>query len=253
MNLGGYVYDQLGVAISGLTVELWAHDGVAATSSTTTSAAGYWQFTSVATTDTWKIKIINGTKVQWIHGSAEVQVTNLDCVTAMATDTIAEHTAAAGVTVDGCLIKDGVVEGKVKRHIWAQFLMEDEQGTVWGETIYPNNTATYRALTVAIPTGFTTLTKAVIVMIPLATGNLYISSSVNFAANGESYNTHSSGVTIAIKAAVANKVLEYDISSALTGLAAGDYLGVRFDRAGTDPLDTCEGELDVLGLLLEYT
>jgi hypothetical protein len=226
MNLGGYVYDQLGVAISGLTVELWAHDGVAATSSTTTSAAGYWQFTSVDATDTWKVKIINGTKVQWIHGGAEVQITG--------------------------------IQG-VKKSIWA-LPAASFSGTLnyidtlsYGLSgVYAGNTLNDALFTVPIPTDFVSLSKAVVVLLPKGTGNLYLSTSSSFAANGESRATHTDSVAAAAVAVVTNTMKEYDVSGALTGIAAGDYLGLAVLRDTTNVLDTCDAGLFIMGILIEY-
>ncbi|MFA5377203.1 MAG: hypothetical protein WC455_15745 [Dehalococcoidia bacterium] len=109
MNLAGYVFNQAGSAKVGLTVEVYTTAGVL-TDSTTTSATGYWQFTGLAT-ESYKVKIIDGTKVLWIDGRSEIQVTNIEAITAVATDTISERTAAAGVTIDGVLLKDGAVIG----------------------------------------------------------------------------------------------------------------------------------------------
>lgn len=108
MQFKGRVKRQNGDAAVGLTVELWAVGGVAATSSTTTDADGEWVFTAVAV-GTWYQKVIEGLKVQEIRGDTETQVTILDAAGSIATDTVSEHTAAAGVTVDGLLVKDGGV------------------------------------------------------------------------------------------------------------------------------------------------
>ncbi len=110
MDLSGYVHSGTGTPKVGLTVELWLVAGVAAEASTTTDSNGYWEFTGLSTAAR-KIKIVDGLKALWLDGRSEIQVTNIDVVTALTTDAINEHTSAAGVTVDGVLIKDGLVDG----------------------------------------------------------------------------------------------------------------------------------------------
>ena len=111
MDLSGFVFNSAGSAKVGLTVELYTTAG-ALTSSTTTSAAGYWEFTGVAT-GSYKVKITDGAKVLWIDGRSEIQITNLEAITAIATDTINERTAATGVSVDGVTLKDNHLVPKV--------------------------------------------------------------------------------------------------------------------------------------------
>ncbi len=111
MNLGGYVFDQTGAAKASLTVEVYTTAGVL-TDSTTTDANGYWQITGLAT-GSYKAKIISGSKVLWNDGRSEIQITNIEAITAVTTDTVSERTAAAGVTIDSLQIKDGAtVAGK---------------------------------------------------------------------------------------------------------------------------------------------
>ena len=122
----------------------------------------------------------------------------------------------------------------------------------YASSLLANNEDDYAYFTVAIPTGFTAITKAVIALIPLATGNLRLYAWTRFAANGEAYDKHGATIAEASIAVTAGEIKEYDISSALSGLLAGDYLGVFFTRSGSNILDRSEGDLHVLGLLIEY-
>jgi len=256
--LGGYVYDQTGVAKAGLTVELWAVGGGAATASDTTDANGYYQFTSVAV-GSWRKKIIDGTNIQWIDGRSEIQLDELDLITTLRADTIAEHTAAAGVTVDSCLIKDGKVDA-LRQSIWVQPHFAEGTGAVLSATydVYAVSTLVDAQVnmvyfTIPIPSDFTTLTKAVMVIIAVGTGNLYRNVNTSFAATGEAFSTHSDAVVLAAVAVTSGQILDDDISAAFTGIAAGDRVGLQYYRAGDNVLDTVGASVYVLGLLLEYT
>lgn len=59
----------------------------------------------------WELKQIGPGPMQvlWIDGMSDAQVRNIDVAVAAKTDTVNEHTAAAGVTVDGLLIKDALI------------------------------------------------------------------------------------------------------------------------------------------------
>jgi len=111
VDLQGKVVDQTSSPKVGLTVELyeaatWEAAG-AATSSTITDADGLWKFLAQDATKIWLICVIDGTKKFLIDARNTIQLTKLDLITDMNVDTINEHTAAAGVTIDSFLIKDG--------------------------------------------------------------------------------------------------------------------------------------------------
>ena len=108
INLLGYVYDSVGVAKSA-TVEAWIAGGGAASFTTPTDAFGMWNHAALDVTKDWRIKVIDGTKVQWIDGRSKVQLAELDLTGFVNVNTISEHTAAAGVTIDSLLVKDGTL------------------------------------------------------------------------------------------------------------------------------------------------
>jgi len=110
INLKGYVADAFGVAKENVTVEGWHHDSVAADITTTTDANGMWSHAAIASTEQWRIKLVDGLNVKWIDARSKVQYTELDLITSLSVDTINEHTAATGVTIDGVLLKDGNID-----------------------------------------------------------------------------------------------------------------------------------------------
>jgi hypothetical protein len=116
IELGGKVTDESGDPLVGLTVELWTsaawESPGARTTNTTTDGDGLWAFNAqAANTTKWVVVVIdsNGNKYL-IDGRNEIQLTELDLVTKLQTDTISEHTSAAGVTIDGLLIKDNHIQ-----------------------------------------------------------------------------------------------------------------------------------------------
>lgn len=77
-----------------------------------------------------------------------------------------------------------------------------------------------------------------------------------YAASGESRVEHADepvlGVTVNGGASVMN-VQEPANPLTLVNLAAGDYLGLKFNRIGSDALDTLDVGMYFLGLLFTYT
>ena len=108
---------------------------------------------------------------------------------------------------------------------------------------------------VPIPAGFVSLTKAVLVIISKGTGNLRWLADSIFAADGESYIANGGSIAAANIAVTANQVKELTLQAGtlLTGLAAGDRLGLDFSRQGAHVDDTVTASVFVLGLLLEYS
>lgn len=105
---------------------------------------------------------------------------------------------------------------------------------------------------VSIPTGFTTLTKAALACYSAETGDLRYSVATSWANDGEARTTNSDSIAATTRAVTADQMDAIDVSAALTGIAAGDYVGMAFTRVGSNGADTITG-FRVLGLLLEYT
>jgi hypothetical protein len=144
--------------------------------------------------------------------------------------------------------------------------------SVWAQAHYVDGTATLaaqdadhagstlgdasndgRAITeLPIPTGFTTLAKAVAIVMPGTTANLRFSVATSFGADDENAAAHTDSIANTTRA-VTNADLEFiDIAAAFTSIAANDIVSVRFTREGADAEDTVSACL-FLGILLEYT
>ena len=112
VDLAGKAINQAGTDLEGLTVQLWEAanwetPGVF-TAETATDPDGRWQFLAQDATKTWIVVVIDGAKKYLIDSRNCLQLTKMDIITDINVDVINEHTAAAGVTIDGLLIKDGV-------------------------------------------------------------------------------------------------------------------------------------------------
>ena len=108
------------------------------------------------------------------------------------------------------------------------------------------------AVSLAVPSDFVTLVKAVAVVIPLGTGNMRWSVTTDFAANGEAYQANSDSIVATDTAVVTGVMTEINIADALTGLAANDYLGIEFTRSGAHANDTVTASVRFLGFLIVY-
>lgn len=102
-----------------------------------------------------------------------------------------------------------------------------------------------------IPTSFQGLRAAKIVGIPNGTGNMYYEVTTNFAASGEAKGANTDSISATVQAVTDNQLIAIDISAAFTGIAAGDFVGVKFNRDGDNASDTIT-DFSVFGLLVEY-
>ena len=85
-----------------------------------------------------------------------------------------------------------------------------------------------------IPNDFTTLIDAVVVVLPDATETIQWDIATDFGASGEAYNANTDSVTDATLAVTQNQLAECDVSAGLTGIAAGDYVGMSFKSNTTN-------------------
>ena len=99
-----------------------------------------------------------------------------------------------------------------------------------------------------VPTGFTAITKAVIVATPQATqASADYDYSLEYGGANQAYNTHTGSDTATTYNATSGTVLEIDISGQLGSLAAGDYVAVEVK------IGTVGHDLDVHGVLFQWT
>lgn len=95
-----------------------------------------------------------------------------------------------------------------------------------------------------IPSDFTSLTEAKVVMIPDATETVSIDIDTDYGASGEQYNNHSEAVSNSTAGANSGQLLEMSVAGALTLLSANDYVGMKINSDTTT--------LRIIGLRVLY-
>lgn len=108
-------------------------------------------------------------------------------------------------------------------------------------------------VTFRVPDDFVTLTSAKLRSMASATGNIYRQIDTNYGGSGQVYNVGSGSVAASTyNYSVADTWQDAELSSILSGLAAGQTVGVQFQRVGANGSDTNTGDVYVSGLLLTY-
>lgn len=109
------------------------------------------------------------------------------------------------------------------------------------------------AVTGKIPDDFVSLVEVdLVILAAAANGNMYHKIDWTFAANGESYTTHSGDTGWITSALVGGNLTEIAIAGALAGVAVGDYFGIAVNRDATNALDTINNDVIVIGFLVKY-
>lgn len=87
----------------------------------------------------------------------------------------------------------------------------------------------------------------------VATGNMYRLFQFYAGAEGENYGAHSD--TIGYAALAVGSSAQYLVldSLSLPDASAGDYISLLLARDATDPLDTIDNSVKILGFLLSFT
>ncbi len=98
--------------------------------------------------------------------------------------------------------------------------------------------------TFMVPHDFTSLTSADVLVLPDATETLQWDQDVSVSASGETHDNDARQALNETLAVTVNVLAECDVSASMTGLAAGDYVGLRF-QSDTDNIKT-------LGLRVRY-
>lgn len=96
-----------------------------------------------------------------------------------------------------------------------------------------------------MPADFTTLIDAVVVTITDNTETLQWDVLTDFATNGEFYAANSDSIVNATLSVANDIIKELDVSAALTGLAADDYVGMKFASDTT--------QIRPIGLRIRYS
>lgn len=98
--------------------------------------------------------------------------------------------------------------------------------------------------------------RVVIMVIPVASGDVAWYCTTDFASEGEVHTTNSDSLgsdgTPQVDTVTVNEHEALDITDAFTGATAGDFFGLEFIRDGDDALDTISNVVHILGLLIEY-
>lgn len=131
----------------------------------------------------------------------------------------------------------GVMQGTGSYEVLGQFLA------------YALNAAEYFRMSFKVPSNFLALTHCKVIGIVAGSGTIDWTAETNFAAAGEVYTTHSDSATADGLAVTNLEIEEVDISAALTGIAADDYVGIDFL---IDAMDTTT-KYSVLGIVFKYT
>jgi len=114
-----------------------------------------------------------------------------------------------------------------------------------------DNVDTICRVVVYIPTNFTSVVSAYLLIVPAASGDLRWSCTTDFGqVCVEDYDANSDAVAGTTTAVTIDRITCLDISGALTGLAADDLVGVTFVRDGDNVLDTIGDTVHFLGVLI---
>lgn len=116
-----------------------------------------------------------------------------------------------------------------------------------------DNVETTARQTFIIPDDITAITRAVVIIIPDASGNLYWSCATNFGqvCANEDYQTHTDSIALNASAVTADEIECIDITAGLTGVAGGDLVGIEFVRDATNALDTINDVVHYIGILIQ--
>ena len=109
-------------------------------------------------------------------------------------------------------------------------------------------------LTFTVPTCWSSTTKAVIVGWRGEAGVVRYEFNTEWGAPGASTASCSCSISQTnIASASKDLVMEIDATGALSGIAAGDIVGLQFTRRGAHACDTMNDGFEVAGFLLEYS
>ena len=148
------------------------------------------------------------------------------------------------------------------QHAATKYYVDRHPKTLWVPVTYGTTMGNYGYYPVArlaglfdsahisfcTPHDFHSITEAHIAVIPRATqaaADWDIHAS--YAAVGEAYNNHVGHDAASTYNVTNNQIFEVDISTILTSLAAGDYVGVDIE------LGDAAHDVDVLGVMFKYT
>lgn len=148
--------------------------------------------------------------------------------------TIASAGGASSVWVDQFF---PYPQGDNHKGAYAAGLMPDDIDTEVYQTFY-------------IPDDITTITTAVVIIIPEGTGNLRWQCDTDFATCGEDFETHQDSIGATTTAVTTEEIECIDFSAALTGASGGDVVGIQFIRTASHVDDTVDADCYYVGILI---
>lgn len=95
-----------------------------------------------------------------------------------------------------------------------------------------------------VPADFTSLSEAVVVVVPDATETIQWDLNASVAADGQDQNADDRTSLNETLAVTNDLVTDLDVSSVLTGLVASDYVGLNFESDTTN--------IRIVGLRIKY-
>lgn len=117
----------------------------------------------------------------------------------------------------------------------------------------PNAQDTTIRFNFKVPSDFQELVRARLVVVPAAGGNLRRAVATDWGACGEAYNANTDDIAASTVIGLTLNQLEcLDLDDAFTGIAAGDHVGVAFNRDATHEEDTIEDVVYVLEFWMQY-
>ena len=107
-----------------------------------------------------------------------------------------------------------------------------------------------------VPDDFVSYTKLELIWIcAAASGNGVFQGQADWAASGETYNTHTetmAQLTYATGGASKLNVQQFSVPVVFANLAVGDYVGLQWVRAAGHASDTLEDDVYMIGVLFTY-
>lgn len=91
-----------------------------------------------------------------------------------------------------------------------------------------------------------------VLVIAEETNDIEYQVTTDFGASGEAYNLHSDSIGATAQGLNQNTLEAIDITAAFTGVAAGDFFGLVFQRNGGAAADSITTPVNVIGLQVDY-
>jgi len=174
-----------------------------------------------------------------------------------------QYTREVGVPVSlGVANAEGTAKDRARRdHIHQRSIGQilvyglPDDGTVLGSYFRGTDLAdcgdTNAFFKFRVPSDFTTLLFAVVVVVPGGSGNMRCNWHSTYGGCGQVYTTHQQSQGNHLEAVTLNEYECIDVSNVLTLLAAGDIVGLRFNRdCNID--DTVDALVTALMFYAEY-